>query len=235
MNSSDFIKRQKPEDSLESESALKVLDSLLKDPGQKKISENQIVIILDALASSDDTEVVARFPAVLAICARRGLSLNSQALFSRYWETSPKRQNLEKLLLISAAIFDQQGVKAPKNLDKIAASLRPKYGDLLPGGEFQLSSGMCISIKDLQNTLEVYTGGKYRSPVVQTQKSRLNSDSLDVYLDRLFSPKQKELVLKKRDGKSFTKTEREYYSRIARKKLEAIASEEVVALARKLV
>ena len=46
MNSSDFIKRQNPEDSLESESALKILDSLLKDPGQKKISENQIVIIL---------------------------------------------------------------------------------------------------------------------------------------------------------------------------------------------
>ena len=71
------MKRNLTEDSPESESALKVLDSLLKDPGQKKISENQIVIILDALASSDDTEVVARFPAVLAICARRGLALNS--------------------------------------------------------------------------------------------------------------------------------------------------------------
>ena len=122
--------------STESESALKVLDSLLKDPGQKKISESQIVIILDALASSDDTAVVARFPAVLAICARRGLALNSQALFSRYWETSPKRQNLEKLLLISAAIFNLQGLKAPKNLDKIAESLKPKYGELLPAGEY---------------------------------------------------------------------------------------------------
>ena len=111
--------------STESESALKVLDSLLKDPGQKKISESQIVIILDALASSDDTAVVARFPAVLAICARRGLALNSQALFSRYWETSPKRQNLEKLLLISAAIFSLQGLKAPQNLDNIAESLLP--------------------------------------------------------------------------------------------------------------
>jgi hypothetical protein len=109
------MNKNKPEDNLESQSALMVLDSLLKDSGQKTISESQIVIILDALASSDDTEVVARFPAVLAICARRGLALNSQALFSRYWETSPKRQNLEKLLLISAAIFDRQGLRAPKN------------------------------------------------------------------------------------------------------------------------
>jgi hypothetical protein len=71
------MNKKRPENNLESESALKVLDSLLKDSGQKKISENQILIILDALASSDDTEVVARFPAVLAICARRGLALNS--------------------------------------------------------------------------------------------------------------------------------------------------------------
>ena len=47
--------------------------------------------------------------------------------------------------------------------------------------------------------------------------------------------KQKELVLKKRDGKAFTKTEREYYSRIVRKKLDAIASEEVAELANKLI
>ncbi len=224
-----------PEDSLESESALTVLDSLLNDPGQKKISENQIVIILDALANSDDTDLVARFPAVLAICARRGLALNSQSLFSRYWETSPKRQNLEKLLLISARIFDLQGLKAPKNLDKIAVALKAKYGDLPPGGELQLSSGMCISVRDLQHTLEVYIGGQSKSLAAPTPKSRLKADPLDIYLNRLFSPKQKELVLKKRDAESFTKTEREYYSRVVRKKLEAIASEKLVNLARQLI
>jgi len=226
---------KKPEDNLESQSALMVLDSLLKDSGQKTISESQIVIILDALASSDDTEVVARFPAVLAICARRGLALNFQALFSRYWETSPKRQNLEKLLFISAAIFERQGLRAPKNLDKIAASLKPKYGDLLPGGEFQLSSGMCISINDLQETLEMHISSQPKAPVSLGKKSSSKADSLDVYLDRIFSPKQKELVFKKRDGISFTKTEREYYSRTVRKKLEAIASENLVELARNLV
>lgn len=226
--------KKMPEDNLESESALNVLDSLLNDPGQKKISENQIVIILDALANSDDADLVARFPAVLAICARRGLALNSQALFSRYWETSPKRQNLEKLLLISATIFDLQELKAPKNLDKIAAALKAKHGNLPPEGELQLSSGMCISVRDLQHTLEVYIGGQSGSLTPSSHNSHLKTDSLDTYLNRLFSPKQKELVLKKRDAKSFTKTEREYYSRVVRKKLEAIASEKLVDLARKL-
>jgi hypothetical protein len=192
-------------------------------------------VILDALASADDVEVVARFPAILAICARRGLSLNSQVLFSRYWETSPKRQNLEKLLLVSATIFKIQKVKPPGNLDKIAASLKPKYVDLLSTGEFQLSSGMFVSIRDLENSLISYLSGHIQSQADRGRADLSPSATLDGYLDRLFSPKQKELVLKKRDGIAFTKTEREYYSRIVRKKLEAIASEEVGQVAKHLM
>ena len=224
-----------PENGPESETALEILDALLKDSGQKTINENQIVIILDALASADDLDVVARFPAVLAICARRGLSLNSQALFSRYWETSPKRQNLEKLLLVSAAIFKIRKVKPPGNLDQIAASLKLKYDDLLSTGEFQLSSGMIVAIQDLEKSLTSYLSGHrpLQADTVRAAPSR--SVNLDAYLDRLFSPKQKELIFKKRDGIAFTKTEREYYSRTVRKKLEAIASEEVGQIAKNLM
>jgi hypothetical protein len=229
------MKKKIPENNQGSETALKILDSLLKDSGQKKINENQIVVILEALASADDVEVVARFPAVLAICARRGLSLNSQTLFSRYWETSPKRQNLEKLLLASATIFKVQGLKPPGNLDKIAASLKPKYGDLFSAGEFQLSSGMFVSIRDLEYSLISYLAGHLQSQANRGQTDLSRSETLDVYLDRLFSRKQKELVFKKRDGIAFTKTEREYYSRIVRKKLAAIASEEVGQIAKNLM
>ena len=136
------MNKKTPEIQNRSEAALKILDSLLNEPGRKKINENQIIVILDALASAEDVEVVARFPAVLAICARRGLVLNSQALFARYWETSPKRQNLEKLLLVSDAIFKARGLTPPGNLNQIAASLKHKYGDLHRAGEIQMSSGM---------------------------------------------------------------------------------------------
>jgi hypothetical protein len=228
------MEKKIPEKKHGSELPLNILDSLLNDSGSKKINENQILIILDALANADHVEVVARFPAVLAICARRGMSLNSQALFSRYWETSPKRQNLEKLLLVSAEIFRSQKFKPPGNLDKIVASLQPKYDDLLAKEEFQLSSGMFISIQNLERSLVGYLSGQLRRQKNRGPNQPLRSEMLGVYLDRLFSPKQKELVLKKRDGIAFTKTEREYYSRIVRKKLEAIASEEVGKIARTL-
>ena len=229
------MKNDLVETAQESESALKILDSLLKDSGQKKINENQIVVILDALASADDGEVVARFPAVLAICARRGLSLNSQALFSRYWETSPKRQNLEKLLLVSAMIFNSQKLEPPGNLGKIAASLKLKYSNLISAGAFQLSSGMLVSIEDLEESLTRFLGSQPRYQAPEKQVPPGSSITLDIYLDRLFSPKQKELILKKRDGVAFTKTEREYYSRTVRKKLEAIASDEVSEIAKSLI
>jgi len=226
--------KKTPENKKGSETALRVLDSLLNDSGRKRISENQIIIILDALASAEDVEVVARFPAVLAICARRGLVLNSQALFSRYWETSPKRQNLEKLLLVSAAIFKMKGLNPPGNLNQIVASLKHKYGDLLSAGEFQLSSGMYVSMQALENTLDIYMSARSQARAEREPITRKQTDSLDASLDRLFSPKQKELIFKKRDGQAFTKTEREYYSRIVRKKLEAIASEDLGELAKRL-
>ena len=227
---------EKPTDnSEEPEKALNIFNSLLKEPGKKKISENQIVVILDALANAEDAAIVARFPAILAICARRGLSLKFHSLFSRHWETSPKRQNLEKLLLASSEIFKLQGLKPPKNLAEIAASLKPKYDRLLTTGEFQLSNGIHISLNILQSSLETYVKDQLKSQPLQHKAPRSQSGTLDVYLGRLFPPKQKELVMKRYDGRTFTKTEREYFSRIVRKKLEAIADQEIVALARKVI
>jgi hypothetical protein len=228
------LTHETPHGSGHSEKALNVFDSLLRDSGQKKITDYQINLILDALANAGDVGIVARFPAVLSICARRGLSLNYQALFSRYWETSPKRQNLEKLLLACAMIFKRLGLQPPNNLVEISASLSAKYESLLTEGKFQLSNGLHVSIQVLQDSLSDYAVDCLTSKVYPDKTPLRSFGSLDLYLDRIFPPKQKELVKKKRDGGRFTKTEREYFSRIVRKKLEAIANEEVVRLAREL-
>lgn len=226
-----------------SDTVLRVLDSLLADPGQKRLTGSQATIILDALANSNDQDLVTRFPAVLSICARNGVALNSHALFSKYWESSPKKQNLEKLLLISAELLDLEGIESPKNLKKIASSLRTKYGTLLSGQMLPLSSGISIYIKDIQDTLRDYTaktklavavfrpGEPDREPTLAALN---NSADLHAHLERLFSPKQKDLVFKKLNKAPFTKTEREYYSRVVRKKLVSIANAEVSYVARKL-
>jgi len=53
-------------------------------------------------------------------------------------------------------------------------------------------------------------------------------------LSTLFPPTQKELVLKKLNGEPLTKTEQEHYSRIVKKKLEALANSEIRKIASSL-
>jgi hypothetical protein len=225
------------------DAVLRVLDSLLADPGQKRLTGSQAIVILDALASSDDQTLVVQFPAILSICARNGITLDSYTLFSKYWESSPKKQNLEKLLLISAELFELEGIEAPRNLKKIVSSLKAKHGTLMSANTLSLSSGLTIAVRDIQNALRQYaaiaeqamSAAKQDHTDQQPNRTNLNRNSgLQTHLDRLFSPKQKELVFKKLKRDPFTKTEREYYSRVVKKKLEAIADSELNTIADKL-
>ena len=225
------------------DAVLRVLDSLLADPAQKRLTGSQAIVILDALANSDDRSLVVQFPAILSICARNGISLDSHVLFSKYWESSPKKQSLEKLLLISAELFELEGIEGPRNLIKIASSLKAKYGSLISAEMLSLSSGLTIAIRDIQKALRQHAARaeQVMSAVEQNRadhhpnRSNLNRKAgLQTHLDRLFSPKQKDLVFKKLNREPFTKTEREYYSRVVKKKLEAIADSELSDIANRL-
>jgi hypothetical protein len=58
---------------------------------------------------------------------------------------------------------------------------------------------------------------------------------LEYSLSQVFSPKQKELFLKKLKGEVLTKTEKEYFSRAVKKKVQALANADLHRLARKLL
>lgn len=219
-----------------SRDAVEILNSILEPLGQRQVSETQIMIILDALAGAQDPALVVRFSAVLALCARRDIELNSQSLLGRYWESSPKRQNLEKLLFISAELFQRNGIPAPRNLPQIAESLKSRHAGLSSAGEIQLTGGPRVAVADLRAALTQFAGTVHQ-PSREPEKlsaadhRQVWSAHLSMLLDLLFSEKQKELVFKKLRGQHLTKTEREYYSRVVKKKLAAIADGEMQELA----
>jgi hypothetical protein len=214
-----------------------MLDSILDVSGRKKVSGPQLAIILDALAGAQDQALVARFPAVLALCARRGIDVDSHALFARYWESSPKRQNLEKLLLASSELFLQEGIPWPSNLAKLTDSIKKRHPELLAADFVQLSQGPCIAHADMQAALRQYTAGMRPTAggaaAPAKQADRLLP--LDRCLELLFSEKQTELISKRLEKRRLTKTEREYFSRVVKKKLAAIASGEMQDLALALI
>jgi hypothetical protein len=192
------------------------------------------MLILDALASSADPALVERFSAVLAVCVRSGIDLDGQALLSRYWESSPKRQNLEKLIFLSVALFERHRLTPPGNLTRVAAGLKRKYPPAALSGQIQLSTGVTVSFQALQETLRRFgllsvapTAHPPGGPIAITPET-------EKQLGRLFSPKQQELVVKKLNGDPMTKTEREYYSRTSKKKLSAILDATVQEIARRL-
>lgn len=59
--------------------------------------------------------------------------------------------------------------------------------------------------------------------------------SLEYSLSQVFSPKQKELFLKKLKREKLTKTEKEYFSRVVKKKVSALANPELHRLSRRLL
>ena len=223
----------KKEDLIE---ALADLGYPLISAGKSRITAKKIKEVLGGLASSDESRLIEGFPVILANCAHKGLSLNTRALLSSYAMKSQKRQNLEKLLLISSELLNQEKLQQPEGLDRLAGSLRKKYGDLLSGEIVTLGMGVTLSTNRLQNTLRRYAASLENSKSAQekTMLRQQQSFQLHMHLSTLFSPKQKELVLKKLNGESLTKTEQEYYSRVVRKKLEALTNSELRKIATKL-
>ena len=59
--------------------------------------------------------------------------------------------------------------------------------------------------------------------------------SLEYSLSQVFSPKQKELFLKKLKREKLTKTEKEYFSRVVKKKVLALANQELHRLSQRLL
>jgi hypothetical protein len=203
-------------------------------PDRPRITRQMVMEVLSTLGrSTTDPRLIEGFPVILANCGHRGMKLDVQAFLSRYPLKSQERRNLEKLFLVSSQLLNGEKLEEPEGLGSMVPSLKAKYGDLLSDETVRLGRGMSLSTKRLRNTLRRYTSGLEDSESARERAKLRQRQSFDLHmhLSTLFSPKQKELVLKKLEGASFTKTEQEYYSRVVKKKLEALTNSELRRMA----
>jgi len=213
--------------------ALGELGYRLFTPKQQRLSSKKVLDVLDESASSKDLRLIEGFPVVLANCAHRGIKLDIRSLLSRYGPTSQRRADLEKLILASSDLLAQEGLDKPEGLDDTMDLLTMKYGDLLKHEVLDLGKDRPVSIERLRNTLRRYGIDLEKSESVRERDRRrqLRSFQLNLHLSTLFPPKQKELILKKLKGDPLSKTEKEYYSRVVKKKLEGLANSELRKIA----
>ncbi|QTA83858.1 Uncharacterized protein dnl_62790 [Desulfonema limicola] len=197
---------------------------------EKKKSPEEIGRVLQELALSDDARLVEGFPVVLAHCVSNGLIPDMELLMIG----KPKLlTNLEILLGISFELLEKEGLKPPEEMLAIAETIRDKYKSLLSNEIIRLNNDVDLSRERLQKNFLMYAANKSQEvgQLKQESKKQHQSFKLNLHLSRLFSPRQKEILLKKYQGEPLNKTEQEYYSRTVKKKLEAVCDKEVRKIA----
>ncbi len=217
--------------------ALGELGYQLLTPEKRILNGKRVLEVLDKLSGSEDSRLIEAFPVVLANSSHRGIKLNIENLLSRYGEGTQERTDLEKLILASLDLLAQEGMGQPDGLDSIMDTLRLKYGNLLNQETLELGGKRSVSTERLRNTFRRYAADLDRSEsaLEREKKNQLRTFEMNLHLSTLFSSKQKELVLKKLKGEPLSKTEREYFSRVVKNKLEALADSELNKAAAALV
>jgi len=178
------------------------------------------------------------FPVVLANGAERGL-FDYDSVLGHLKGKPSERNNLLSLLAMSLALYRALHLKfswATKLYRSLPPDHRAEITSLIQklksGEDFEVAHHL-MSSNRLRSTFGNYFG-RVRSRVSELLSMKEES-ALEYSLSQVFSPKQKELFLKKLKREKLTKTEKEYYSRVVRKKVLALANPELHRSARRLL
>ncbi|MFO7985560.1 MAG: hypothetical protein R6U38_06815 [Desulfatiglandaceae bacterium] len=202
-----------------------------------KGDEDEIIEVLDALITSGDLTLMEVTPVFLALSAQSGFSLNISPLLHKYGLESRQSETLEKFIWVALELLKAEGLGIPADVQKQAKRLKTKWGSLESSGHLELGWGISLQMDRLRNVFRQYMTSPPEFTRIQEEPWSLASPSSHLHrrLSILFSPKQEELIMKKLKGAKFSKTEREYYSRVVKKKLQALADKSVQELVTKLI
>lgn len=177
------------------------------------------------------------FPALLANAAEQG-----KLDYASTWKESKlsgTEKSFDSLMCLSLGLFKTLGLKFSW-VKALFASLNSKSQEQVSVFEeaFKESKDLRVAGKLLSSERVKLVFQRYFRPAVHALNGLLAKKEefeLEYSLSQVFSPKQKELFLKKLKGEKLTKTENEYFSRTVRKKALALANPELHRLARELL
>ncbi|MBN1913207.1 MAG: hypothetical protein JW788_02285 [Candidatus Omnitrophica bacterium] len=194
-------------------------------------------LTLADMVKSHDLRLWEGFPVVLANSAEKGLFNYDKV--NRYFKKPLDKSYFVSLVVMSLALykfFNLQFSWANKFHKTLSGSNKKEFSEFL--GKFKnnadfnvVNQGMSTQrLKTVFNNYFQQTHNKLNE--LLSVKDEL---SLEYSLSQVFSPKQKELFLKKLKREKLTKTEKEYFSRAVKKKVLALANPQVHRLSQKLL
>jgi hypothetical protein len=189
---------------------------------------------LAEIIKSNDIRLWEGFPVVLVTVFERGLfDMNK---IESYLDNDEHKQKLQELFLLSFAVYKCMNFKKTwikKYVDTLSKdklttlTYKIKHNKNIGISNYEISSERLLSIfKNYSNQLD--SG-------LEDMAKRKRQIGLDYSLSQIFSPRQKELFLKKSNREKMNKTEQEYYSRVVKKKVVALANSELHGLAKQLL
>lgn len=198
--------------------------------------------VLENLAKQEDPRLWEAFPVVLA----HVLKEKRQLLWERRtWKPGSRfsgkaLKRFTGLLALSALLLRNFGWGKPDEarVFKLVgqcqdgpAVLKKLEGPFSRSEDFELN-GVRLSSRRYAENFRNYMFQRSADRKTQDKQQTLG---LELLLSELFTPRQKELLRKRESGQTLTKTEKEYFYRVVKKRLKALASPELHGWARGLL
>ena len=211
--------------------------SRLGFPMLEPVEQLDVNETLAEVVKSDDMRLWEGFPVLLANAA--DTYQFAPDIVDQHLESQVQKDHFRRLMLFSGALFSLYHLSFTwwNTLNK---SLSEQDKGLVRAWKKDLARNHAVEWDDILLDSERVKGlfELYFEKKAETDKRRQEKHaefSLEYALSQVFSPKQKELFKKKLEGLPLTKTEKEYYSRTVKRKVVALANDELHGLSKKLL
>lgn len=203
---------------------------------QKTADPNQLLVVL---SKSKNLRLLEGFPVVLANALEKEPDkLNLSATENRLKDNSLRRR-FHELIVLSMFIYRAFGLSELASAASHNCSLNNERNNQIRDSvlnnlklKFNKTN---LDIERVKNTfLRYYVHGKEEDKDANKLKLR-DEFRQEFFLSLFFAPKQRDLLRKKLRGESLNKTEREYFSRIVKKKLMALVDPDLQRMALKVL
>ncbi|OGS38340.1 MAG: hypothetical protein A2551_04090 [Elusimicrobia bacterium RIFOXYD2_FULL_34_30] len=193
--------------------------------------------VLYEVVISKDMRLWNGFPVILANSVKKDLFDFNKTM--EYLKNRNDKNTFCELVALSLALYDNLKFNfswSKELYNFLNPNYKEKYKNYLKDLDSKkdlLVAKFKISTEQLKGTFRNYF---LEEKVKLKELLELKDEyTLEFALSQVFSPKQKELFYKKLKNEKLTKTDKEYFSRTVKKKLLALANEELHSLAQKLL
>jgi len=197
--------------------------------------------VLTALLDQDDARLLEGFPVVfLNMLKEQDKAKWEMDGWQAKGLSDRAKARLPYLLALSAHLFKLYKMEA--NYERRALNILTKLNkgtevlsrvaEAFEKSESVNFDGFEFLPERFEKAFQTYVLQPSNDPAVEKKKHALEQELL---LSEIFTAKQKALLRKREEGKRLTKTEREYFSRVVKKRLKVLANDELHQLANRLL